>query len=376
MPHECPETLAVYSRGGCAFTRWTKLKPIGANFFCMTEHASVCTGLQRFRNRLGFQQIPQILHQNWLSPKGASSPSHVSVPAEFAPLVQQWARVLPGWSRQLWHSADTRSLWVAHAPELLDVYDAYNFTVQRADASRLLYMHLFGGLYADLDVAPCNALQSSLTTLNFSRAAAGASLQLLLVREPKFGVTNFFLASAPGHPFWRWALSKLRSAARRFNPVVSTGPQWFNSQWNAYKSEAKQARCLDTLEQSSQTLTLDQFQNSFAAHHWSGTWHDAEAKARHDPSLFLWLGVNHSRTCPEARFGATIATSWGCRNKGSACPKRTWAEYMSECNGTINGCNPSRRRKNATTAEAEQTERLRMHWMELGGGRGAGSTRA
>ena len=38
------------------------------------------------------------------------------------------------------------------------MYDGYPNPIQRADASRLVYMYLFGGVYADLDVAPCDGV--------------------------------------------------------------------------------------------------------------------------------------------------------------------------------------------------------------------------
>ena len=67
-------------------------------------------------------------------------------------------------------------------------------------------------------------------------------------------------------------------------------------------------------------------------------WHDSRhATPHHDPSLLLWLGVNHSGMCPE-RFGDVLATQWACQSKGRPCPKATWAQYMSGCDGTIAGC--------------------------------------
>lgn len=59
------------------------------------------------------------------------------------------------WTRFLWTDESNRALWVREFPEMIDVYDDYAYAVERADATRLLYMHVYGGVYADVDVVPC-----------------------------------------------------------------------------------------------------------------------------------------------------------------------------------------------------------------------------
>lgn len=130
--------------------------------------------------------FPPLLHQAWISPtahqrqeaRGATSAPAASelgseptvheedVPSQLLPMVVRWRTVLPGWSRKLWTIASSRQLWLDHRPDLIDVYDRYSNAVQRADASRYLYMLKYGGIYADLDVAPCNTIFSALATLN------------------------------------------------------------------------------------------------------------------------------------------------------------------------------------------------------------------
>ena len=47
--------------------------------------------------------------------------------------------------RRLWTDDDNRNLVLAHYPWFLDTFDALGTPIQRADASRLLYMHAYGG---------------------------------------------------------------------------------------------------------------------------------------------------------------------------------------------------------------------------------------
>ena len=65
-----------------------------------------------------------------------------------APLAARWRGAPVGWQHWLWTDKDNRQLWSKHFPDMLAMYDAYPNPIQRADASRLLYMHVFGGVYA------------------------------------------------------------------------------------------------------------------------------------------------------------------------------------------------------------------------------------
>ena len=98
--------------------------------------------------------IAHVVHQSWMT---------AQLPGELEPLSARWRRAGPsGWDHRLWTDDANRALWAAHFPELLPVYDGYPTAVQRADVTRLLYMHVHGGVYADLDVAPCDSAWAAL----------------------------------------------------------------------------------------------------------------------------------------------------------------------------------------------------------------------
>ena len=98
--------------------------------------------------------IAHVVHQSWMT---------TQLPGELEPLSARWRRAGPsGWDHRLWTDDANRALWAAHFPELLPVYDGYPTAVQRADVTRLLYMHVHGGVYADLDVAPCDSAWAAL----------------------------------------------------------------------------------------------------------------------------------------------------------------------------------------------------------------------
>lgn len=180
------------------------------------------------------QVIPPLLHQTWTSQK--------PLPGILRSLSSQWDAELPTFQHILWDQNANEKLWRQHAPELFAVYQRYDTDIERADASRLLYLAVHGGVYADLDAVPCtrSALQNALRN----------SL-LFLVRDPWRGtaerkriqhVSNFFMASVRGHPFWRFALQGLAShQGHRGGIMHSTGPVSWQSRTRHFSSSLPEA---------------------------------------------------------------------------------------------------------------------------------------
>ena len=143
---------------------------------------SICSELRGFARKSSSASIPRLLHQAWHPPKaGASS----APPRQLAALIARWQASLPhDWRRQFHTAEDARALWSDHAHHLLGLYDAYNLSVHRADASRLLLMHAHGGIYADLDTAPCHNFSLALDALANRSVAPLAPRLLLAARAP------------------------------------------------------------------------------------------------------------------------------------------------------------------------------------------------
>src|SRR4051812_26017051 len=52
----------------------------------------------------------------------------------------------------LWTDASSREFIAKHYSWFLDTFDAYKYSIQRADAIRYFVLHRFGGIYLDLDI--------------------------------------------------------------------------------------------------------------------------------------------------------------------------------------------------------------------------------
>jgi mannosyltransferase OCH1-like enzyme len=112
------------------------------------------------------------------------------------------ARVLgAGWTYRIWSDAENDTVMAREFPDLVDTYRALPHGVMRADLSRLAYMHVDGGWYADTDYEWLR---------DPTEAAAAYDLVLPLARDAgdpggeRLG--NAVFGSVAQHPFWGTAL--------------------------------------------------------------------------------------------------------------------------------------------------------------------------
>jgi len=96
-------------------------------------------------------RIPHILHQTWRLR---------AVPRGFHAYIRSWQQLQPTWRYVLHTDADNNALVEDEYRWLRQKY--YRFSsIQRADLVRYIYMHRWGGVYADLDVGLLKPLCAS-----------------------------------------------------------------------------------------------------------------------------------------------------------------------------------------------------------------------
>lgn len=165
--------------------------------------------------------IPHILHQSWRS-------QHV--PRGLQKAIRSWRTVQPKWQYMFHDDADNLRLVQTRYAELEPSFRRMT-GIQRADVSRYLYMHAFGGVYADLDMELLKPLAPLLRRLRRERNASVILGQeplphSVLLEQRVRQTCNAFIASAPGHPFWLEVVRRLvRRQRAGEDPVSSTGPR-------------------------------------------------------------------------------------------------------------------------------------------------------
>lgn len=114
-------------------------------------------------------------------------------------LLGQIANKLQHWTDDL-----AREFIAAKYPWFVDIWDAYPFPIQRADAIRYFVLHHYGGIYLDMDTL-CNR------TIPLDQIESdGAPHHAVFKSTTPTGVSNDLLISTAQHPVFTKALSRIR----------------------------------------------------------------------------------------------------------------------------------------------------------------------
>lgn len=154
--------------------------------------------------------ITRVIHQSWKT--------RTLLPI-FKNMSKTWKSCYPSWSYILWTDADNRRLVEKNFPWFLKRYDSLPKNIMRADAARYMYMHLFGGIYADLDTECVKPFEPLLEKYSIVLGAMDA-VSLL----PEGLTQNSFLYSTPGHPFWFHVLKYILNRNNSGEAEYITGP--------------------------------------------------------------------------------------------------------------------------------------------------------
>jgi mannosyltransferase OCH1-like enzyme len=180
--------------------------------------------------------IPLLLHQTWRSQR---------VRGPWARWQRTWIELHPSWAYRLWTDADIKEFVVDRFPRLARPFEALPKAIMRVDVFRAMLLAELGGIYVDMDVQCLRAIDPLL-----------AGHQCLIATEPReharalYGLdwlpSNAFLASVPGHPFWRHYLACIFDGSTPGNdPVAVTGPLRLRQAIDSYGSGREEITLLE-----------------------------------------------------------------------------------------------------------------------------------
>jgi mannosyltransferase OCH1-like enzyme len=167
-----------------------------------------------------------------------------------------------------------------HYPNDIEMFEDYDFLVQRCDVARCFLLHHFGGIYADMDFECLKSLDPLLTDNAFVIGKMDARI-----------INNGFIASQPGDPVWQGVFADLR---RRFKSrkaikafslglktlyvMRTTGPAVFNK---VLKKNTRKDICIAPQNVlypkpwiGRKFADSDYGPESIAVHHWEHSWID------------------------------------------------------------------------------------------------------
>mmetsp|Transcript_7238 Transcript_7238/g.14486 ORF Transcript_7238/g.14486 Transcript_7238/m.14486 type:complete len:325 (-) Transcript_7238:1371-2345(-) len=131
--------------------------------------------------------VPEIIHQSW---------KNKDIPENFKRWSESWKKLNPTWEYRFWTDADNDKFVKKYYPEFLKSYEGMPYPINRADMIRGLYMHKYGGVYADLDTWCLRPMDRLVTDNTVYLAEMSTDVDF------SHNIPNAWFASSPGHPFW------------------------------------------------------------------------------------------------------------------------------------------------------------------------------
>ena len=175
-------------------------------------------------NSINPPRIPRIIHQTWKT---------CDIPARWNRTVQSVRRLNANqFEYRLWTDEDMHKFVRHEEPYLYqNTFLKYLFNIQRVDAFRYIVLHRFGGIYIDLDNGCSRSLES---LLNVLEAIDPQTIHLAAFpRTRPIGITNGFMISTKGHPFFKILVSRLSLFNHNYlinylTVMISAGPSYLS----------------------------------------------------------------------------------------------------------------------------------------------------
>src|ERR1700722_19020386 len=142
--------------------------------------------------------IPRILHQ--------TCKDRDAIPERWKAYQASWRRLHTDWTHICWDDANNEALVRDHYPQYLGLYRDLPKPINRVDLCKFLYLHRYGGFYADMDcegLKPLDPLCGAAPIILGEKVFWGKSY-----------VECALLGSMPGEPFWLFVIDGIERALR------------------------------------------------------------------------------------------------------------------------------------------------------------------
>ena len=144
----------------------------------------------------------QIIHQSWKSEK---------IPKEHVDHVLSWSNFHPNALHVMWTDEDNDALVKIHYPQYYRTYTNLALVIQRCDLVRLLYLHRYGGVYADLDYEAHQNIFPHLPT----------DADVMIVESPvilnSLMENSLMVSTVLAHPLWNKSVDSIVEITKFIN---------------------------------------------------------------------------------------------------------------------------------------------------------------
>lgn len=210
-------------------------------------------------------RIPKVIHQIWLG-----SP----VPPEYRWLQETWIKNHPGWEYRLWTDTEAEAFMQKQDPELYGYYqEAINYG-EKSDILKWLIIYTYGGLYTDIPDYEClRPLDMFHHCYDFYTGVQPLSTSIV-----QLGAALF--AACPRHPVLKHCIETLKRDHHIIQIVAKTGPVHFTKSFCAVAPHLNTPVVALPASYFYPRAYFQTFEEralwckpeSFAVHHWAGSW--------------------------------------------------------------------------------------------------------
>jgi inositol phosphorylceramide mannosyltransferase catalytic subunit len=205
-------------------------------------------------------KVEKIIHQIWLG-----SP----FPEKYKRFQESWKKYNKDWEYRLWTDSDVKKLKLDNQ----ELYDKARNYGEKSDILRYELLYRYGGVYVDTD----QECLKSLDELNYYYDFY-IGIQPLDTNIVQLGIG--LIGAQKGHPLLKKAIEELKNNTHVEQIIAKTGPVFFTLLF--YEHAPKMQGVIGALPstyfypcgytQDLQRPELWQKPESFAVHHWEGSW--------------------------------------------------------------------------------------------------------
>ena len=182
-------------------------------------------------------RIPRLIHQTW---------KNTNIPLRWNSSVQSVRELNAGkFEYRLWTDDDVHRFVRDKEPELYAAtFSKYSYDIQRVDAFRYVLLYHLGGIYIDMDAGCSQSLDTVLDILEALDPHA-KHLAALPATHP-MGLSNDFMISTAGHPYFGQLISRLSLYDHYYlvyylTVMLSTGPLFVTINERLFASSSRTA---------------------------------------------------------------------------------------------------------------------------------------
>ncbi len=178
------------------------------------------------------RKIPRYIHQIWIS-----SIDNKQMFEKFRKAANSCIEYHPNYNYTLWTHKKLRNWLQITYPWFLPIYENYRYDMQRIDAMKYFLLFHFGGIYIDLDIQ-CNAKDLLTAIIPKNQTKYEPDIIFHMGREGISANTDF-MAAKQFHPFFKLAITRLKSSNRWFylyhlTIILSAGPTFLYGIYRKY----------------------------------------------------------------------------------------------------------------------------------------------